>query len=57
MTDISALETEISSAIAAASDEAALETVRVGALGKSGSLIPHRIPRIYDFRYGSITVP
>ena len=38
MTDISALETEISSAIAAASDEAALETVRVGALGKSGSV-------------------
>src|SRR3982750_2852598 len=38
MTDISALETEISSAIAAAADEAALETVRVSALGKSGSV-------------------
>jgi phenylalanyl-tRNA synthetase alpha chain len=38
MTDISALETEISSAIAAAADEAALEAVRVSALGKSGSV-------------------
>src|SRR6185295_12495979 len=38
MTDISSLETEISSAIAAAGDEAALETVRVSALGKSGSV-------------------
>ena len=38
MTDIAALETEISSAIAAASDEAALESVRVAALGKSGSV-------------------
>src|SRR3954454_4376911 len=38
MTDISALETEISSAIAAAADEAALETARVSALGKSGSV-------------------
>src|SRR5437764_11106764 len=38
MTDIAALETEISTTIAAASDEAALETVRVGALGKSGSV-------------------
>src|SRR3982750_545045 len=38
MTDISALETEISSAIAAAADEAALEAVRVAALGKSGSV-------------------
>src|SRR3954463_8797922 len=37
MTDIAALETEISSAIAAAADEAALEAVRVAALGKSGS--------------------
>src|SRR5664279_405171 len=38
MTDIAALETEISSAINAASDEAALEAVRVAALGKSGSV-------------------
>lgn len=38
MTDITALETEISSAIAAAGDETALEAVRVAALGKSGSV-------------------
>src|ERR1700704_3914918 len=38
MTDIAALETEISTAITAASDEAALEAVRVAALGKSGSV-------------------
>src|SRR5438874_4829708 len=38
MTDIAALETEISGAIAKAADEAALETVRVAALGKSGSV-------------------
>src|SRR3954468_1064466 len=38
MTDIAALETEISTAITAASDEAALEAVRVSALGKSGSV-------------------
>src|SRR6478735_4476605 len=38
MTDIATLETEISSAIATAGDEAALETVRVAALGKSGSV-------------------
>ena len=38
MTDIAALETEISTAIAAAADEAALEAVRVAALGKSGSV-------------------
>src|ERR1041385_221483 len=38
MTDIATLETEISAAIAAAPDEAALEAVRVGALGKSGSV-------------------
>src|SRR6187551_2438204 len=38
MTDISALETEISTAITAAADEAALEAVRVSALGKSGSV-------------------
>src|SRR6187402_482312 len=38
MTDIATLETEISAAVAAASDEAALEAVRVAALGKSGSV-------------------
>src|ERR1700742_1212178 len=38
MTDISTLENEISSAIAAAADEPALEAVRVAALGKSGSV-------------------
>src|SRR5438067_1644022 len=38
MTDIAALETEISTAIMAAADEAALEAVRVSALGKSGSV-------------------
>ena len=38
MTDIAALESSISSAIASASDEAALEGVRVAALGKSGSV-------------------
>ena len=38
MTDIATLETEISTAITAASDEAALEAVRVSALGKSGSV-------------------
>ena len=38
MTDFAALETDISTAIAAASDEAALEAVRVAALGKSGSV-------------------
>ena len=38
MTDIRALETELLAAIAAASDEAALEAVRVAALGKSGSV-------------------
>src|SRR5436190_2432554 len=38
MTDIAALETEISTAITAAADEAALETARVSALGKSGSV-------------------
>jgi len=35
MTDIARLEQEISGAIATASDEAALEAVRVAALGKS----------------------
>jgi len=38
MTDLSALETELVNAIAAASDEAALEAVRVAALGKAGSI-------------------
>src|SRR3954463_4456933 len=38
MTDIAALETEISAAITAAADEASLEAVRVAALGKSGSV-------------------
>jgi phenylalanyl-tRNA synthetase alpha chain len=38
MTDLSALETELVTAIAAASDEAALEAVRVAALGKAGSI-------------------
>ncbi len=38
MSDIAALETEITNAVASAKDEAALEAVRVGALGKSGSV-------------------
>jgi phenylalanyl-tRNA synthetase alpha chain len=38
MPDIDALEGEISRAISAASDETALEAVRVGALGKKGSV-------------------
>ena len=38
MSDIATLEQEILGAIAAASDEAALEAVRVAALGKSGSV-------------------
>src|SRR5438067_5600169 len=38
MTDMAALEAVISTAITAASDEAALEAVRVSALGKSGSV-------------------
>src|SRR6185436_14445611 len=38
MSDIAALEKEISGAIEAAADEAALESVRVNALGKSGSV-------------------
>ena len=37
MSDIAQLETEILSAVAAAGDEAALDAVRIGALGKSGS--------------------
>ncbi|MCG6206650.1 phenylalanine--tRNA ligase subunit alpha [Rhodopseudomonas sp. HC1] len=38
MTDLSILQTQILADIAAASDEAALEAVRVGALGKKGSV-------------------
>jgi phenylalanyl-tRNA synthetase alpha chain len=38
MTDLRALETELLTAIAAAADEAALETVRVTALGRNGSI-------------------
>ena len=38
MSDVSTLEQQIGGAIASASDEAALETVRVAALGKSGSV-------------------
>ncbi|HVT24589.1 MAG TPA: phenylalanine--tRNA ligase subunit alpha [Rhizomicrobium sp.] len=38
MTDISGLEREIATAIEAARDEGALEQVRVGALGKKGSV-------------------
>src|SRR6187549_3518119 len=38
MTDIAALQSEILAQVAAASDEAALEAVRVGALGKKGSI-------------------
>ena len=38
MSDLNALETETLAAIAAAADEAALENVRVGALGKKGSI-------------------
>ena len=38
MSDIAALETEITNAVTSAKDEAALEAVRVAALGKSGSV-------------------
>src|SRR5450631_1572056 len=38
LSNLEKLETEILSAIAASNDEAALETVRVGALGKKGSI-------------------
>ncbi|MGB6760846.1 MAG: phenylalanine--tRNA ligase subunit alpha, partial [Xanthobacteraceae bacterium] len=38
MSDIAQLEQKIIGEVAAAGDEAALETVRVGALGKSGSI-------------------
>jgi len=38
MSDIAALEAEITNAVASAKDEAALEALRVAALGKSGSV-------------------
>ena len=38
MTDLRALETELLTAVANASDEPALETVRVAALGRNGSI-------------------
>ena len=38
MADIAKLESELLSAVEKASDEAALETIRVSALGKSGSV-------------------
>ncbi len=38
MTDLRALETELLAAVAAANDEAALEAVRVAALGRNGSV-------------------
>jgi phenylalanyl-tRNA synthetase alpha chain len=38
MSDLAKLESEILSAVAAAADEPALEAVRVGALGKKGSI-------------------
>jgi phenylalanyl-tRNA synthetase alpha chain len=38
MSDLTRLEAELSSAIESAADEAALETVRVAALGKSGAI-------------------
>ena len=38
MSDIATLEKQIGGAIASASDESALESVRVAALGKSGSV-------------------
>ena len=38
MSDIAQLEQQILAAVAAAADEAALEAVRVAALGKSGSV-------------------
>jgi phenylalanyl-tRNA synthetase alpha chain len=38
LSDLATLEAEILASIAAAADEAALETVRVGALGKKGSV-------------------
>ena len=38
MTDIAQLEKEVLAAVASAKDEAALEAVRISALGKSGSV-------------------
>jgi phenylalanyl-tRNA synthetase alpha chain len=38
VSDLSALETEVVSAVAAAKDEAALEAIRIAALGKHGSI-------------------
>ena len=38
MTDIAQLEKDLLAAVAAAKDEAALEAVRISALGKSGSV-------------------
>ena len=38
MTDLNALEAELTQAIAAANDVAAIEAVRVAALGKQGSI-------------------
>lgn len=38
MTDLAALESDLLAQIAAASDEAALEAVRIAALGKKGSI-------------------
>ena len=38
MSDIDSLEHSLLAAVAAAGDEAALESVRVGALGKKGSI-------------------
>ena len=38
MSDIATLETDLLAAVSAAKDEAALEAVRVAALGKSGSV-------------------
>src|SRR5262249_6724278 len=38
MTDLTKLETELTAAVAGAADAQALETVRVAALGKSGSI-------------------
>ena len=38
MTDLHALETELLAAVTNASDEPALESVRVAALGRNGSI-------------------
>ena len=47
MSEIEKLEQDISGAIAAASDEATLEAVRVSALGKSGSVSALQIGRAH----------